>query len=81
MTTSATPSPQIVSREEWLRARQEHLAQEKEFTRRRDQLSRQRRQLPWVKVEKEYLFSGADGRQTLNDLFGTKQPPPQRLCR
>ena len=58
-----------VSREEWLAARKDHLAKEKEFTRLRDQLSQQRRDLPWVKVEKEYHFAGRDGRESLADLF------------
>jgi predicted dithiol-disulfide oxidoreductase (DUF899 family) len=59
----------VVSREEWLTARKEHLAKEKEFTRLRDSLSRDRRELPWVKVEKEYLFDGHDGKESLADLF------------
>jgi predicted dithiol-disulfide oxidoreductase (DUF899 family) len=59
----------IVSQEEWQRARQEHLAREKEFTRQRDELSRQRRALPWVWVEKSYVFDGPDGKVTLSDLF------------
>lgn len=59
----------VVSREEWLAARREHLLKEKEFTRLRDQLSQDRRELPWVKVEKEYLFDGPNGRETLSDLF------------
>ncbi len=59
----------VVSREEWLEARKAHLAKEKEFTRLRDQLSRERRELPWVKVEKEYVFDGPDGEETLSDLF------------
>lgn len=58
-----------VSREEWLAARIDYLAKEKEFTRLRDQLSQQRRELPWVKVEKEYFFEGPDGRESLADLF------------
>jgi len=62
----------IVSQEEWLAARKAHLAREKEFTRLRDQLSRERRELPWVKVEKTYLFDGADGRESLAQLFGKK---------
>ena len=61
-----------VSREEWLVARKEHLAREKEFTRLRDQLSKERRELPWVKVDREYLFNGPDGRETLADLFDGK---------
>lgn len=59
----------IVSREEWLTARREHLAKEKEFTHLRDELSAQRRALPWVKVDKEYFFEGPDGLETLADLF------------
>ena len=59
----------VVSREDWITARKEHLVKEKEFTRLRDQLSQDRRELPWVKVEKEYLFDGPDGKQSLSDLF------------
>ena len=62
----------VVSREEWLVARKEHLAKEKEFTQLRDQLSRQRRKLPWVKVDKEYVFQGPNGRETLSELFAGK---------
>jgi predicted dithiol-disulfide oxidoreductase (DUF899 family) len=60
---------QIVSREEWLAARKELLRKEKEFTRLRDALSAERRALPWVKVEKNYVFDGPDGNVTLADLF------------
>ena len=60
---------QVVSREAWLEARKEFLQKEKEFTRLRDQLSQQRRELPWVKVDKEYVFEGPDGPETLSDLF------------
>ena len=59
----------VVSREEWAVARKELLAQEKEFTRLRDQLSQQRRDLPWVKVDKEYTFDGPTGQETLSQLF------------
>jgi predicted dithiol-disulfide oxidoreductase (DUF899 family) len=59
----------IVSREEWLSARTAYLAKEKEFTRLRDQLSQERRELPWVKVDKEYQFDGPNGKETLSDLF------------
>jgi predicted dithiol-disulfide oxidoreductase (DUF899 family) len=62
----------IVSRSEWLAARKALLADEKKFTHARDELSRQRRELPWVKVEKAYMFEGPDGRVTLADLFGGK---------
>ncbi|MSP43950.1 MAG: DUF899 domain-containing protein, partial [Alphaproteobacteria bacterium] len=46
----------VVSRNEWLEARKQHLAKEKEFTRLRDELSEQRRELPWVQVDKNYVF-------------------------
>ena len=59
----------IVSKDEWLVARQELLQKEKEFTRQRDQLSRQRRALPWVKVEKSYLFESPNGQEILSELF------------
>jgi predicted dithiol-disulfide oxidoreductase (DUF899 family) len=61
--------PDVVSEAEWLVARKDLLAREKEFTRQRDALSAARRQLPWVKVEKEYVFHGANGKETLSDLF------------
>src|SRR5262249_53189963 len=65
----------VVSREEWLAARTAFLAREKEFTRLRDELSRQRRALPWVRVDKPYGFEGPRGRETLADLFqGRRQP-------
>jgi predicted dithiol-disulfide oxidoreductase (DUF899 family) len=57
----------IVSKAEWVAARKEHLAKEKEFTRLRDELSKERRELPWEAVEKAYVF---DGKETLSDLFG-----------
>lgn len=59
----------VVSREEWVVARKEYLAKEKEFTRLRDQLSQQRRDLPWVLVDKEYLFHSPKGQETLAELF------------
>src|ERR1700687_2241602 len=58
----------IVSREEWIAARKAHLAHEKEYTCARDRLSEERRALPWVKVDKTYVFEGPDGRKTLADL-------------
>ena len=72
MTKSMMDRPKVVSQEEWLAARQQHLKKEKEFSLLRDDLSRQRRQLPWVKVEKNYLFEGPDGKESLSDLFGGK---------
>jgi predicted dithiol-disulfide oxidoreductase (DUF899 family) len=62
----------IVSRDEWIAARKEHLRKEKELTRARDQLAAERRELPWVKVEKTYVFDGPNGKETLADLFGGK---------
>jgi predicted dithiol-disulfide oxidoreductase (DUF899 family) len=62
----------VVSREEWISARTAFLAKEKEFTRLRDELSRQRRELPWVKVEKAYVFDGPRGKETLAQLFAGK---------
>jgi predicted dithiol-disulfide oxidoreductase (DUF899 family) len=59
----------VVSQEEWLAARKQLLRQEKEFTRLRDQLSAERRELPWVRVDKEYVFDAPDGKETLADLF------------
>ncbi len=59
----------VVSHEAWLAARKKHLAKEKEFTRLRDQLSQERRELPWELVETEYVFEGEAGRQTLADIF------------
>ena len=59
----------IVSRDEWLAARKAHLTKEKELTRLRDQLSAERRELPWVKVEKQYIFDSPKGKETLADLF------------
>ncbi len=69
---SRASAHKVVSREEWLAARREHLAKEKEFTRLRDQLSAERRQLPWVKVDKKYVFDGPNGKETLAGLFQGK---------
>jgi predicted dithiol-disulfide oxidoreductase (DUF899 family) len=60
----------IASRDEWLAARKQLLVKEKELTRLRDQLAAERRALPWVKVEKRYVFDGPHGKETLADLFG-----------
>lgn len=61
----------IVSRSEWLEARRKLLLEEKLLTRQRDELSRRRRQLPWVAVEKDYRFQRRGGSCTLSDLFGS----------
>src|SRR5439155_968127 len=60
---------EVVSREEWAAAREELLAREKEHTRLGDDLARQRRELPWVRVEKEYRFDTDGGTRTLAELF------------
>jgi len=59
----------IVSQDEWLAARKALLAKEKDFSKARDALAAQRRDLPWVKVEKTYTFEGPQGKETLADLF------------
>lgn len=61
---------EIVSPENWVAKRKELLKKEKEFTRLGDQLSDEKRKLPWVRMEREYVFDGPDGRETLADLFG-----------
>ena len=59
----------IVPENEWIESRKALLKKEKEITTLRDQLSQQRRDLPWVAVNKEYTFEGHDGKQTLSELF------------
>jgi len=62
----------VVSHDKWVEARRKFLALEKAFTRERDALSRKRRELPWEKVDKEYVFEGPKGKETLADLFAGK---------
>ncbi|WP_290649203.1 thioredoxin family protein [Aquisalimonas sp.] len=64
-----TDRPRIVSREEWIAARKAHLRNEKALTRMRDIVAAERRALPWVKVEKTYVFDTPEGERTLADLF------------
>ena len=61
--------PEVISEAEWVVARKELLKKEKEFTHQRDALSAERRKLPWVKIDKEYVFDGPNGKETLVDLF------------
>jgi predicted dithiol-disulfide oxidoreductase (DUF899 family) len=61
--------PKVVTREEWLVARKELLAKEKELTRQRDAVNSARRRLPMVEIDKEYVFEGKDGKASLLDLF------------
>jgi predicted dithiol-disulfide oxidoreductase (DUF899 family) len=72
MSTRTVDNPKIVSREEWLVARKKLLAREKQLTRERDAVAAERRQLPWVKVEKNYVFDSPSGKKTLADLFDGK---------
>jgi predicted dithiol-disulfide oxidoreductase (DUF899 family) len=67
--TEKQVNPEIVSEAEWLVARKDLLTREKEFARQRDALSAARRKLPMVKIDKEYLFDGPNGKETLADLF------------
>src|SRR6266478_1387404 len=60
----------IASHEEWITARKALLAKEKKFTHARENLAEERRALPWEKVDKEYVFEGPNGKETLSDLFG-----------
>jgi predicted dithiol-disulfide oxidoreductase (DUF899 family) len=65
--------PDVVSREQWLAARKKLLAAEKEMPRARDALNAERRRLPMVKLEKNYVFEGADGKATLHELFASRR--------
>src|SRR5882724_6044789 len=72
MQLSKTPQPKVVSEKEWLSARKELLSVEKEFTRQRDALSAKRREMPWIRVEKNYVFDSPNGKVSLSDLFRDK---------
>jgi predicted dithiol-disulfide oxidoreductase (DUF899 family) len=65
--------PQVVSREQWLAERKELLAREKQLTRTRDALNADRRRLPMVAIDKDYVFEGPDGRAGLSQLFGGRR--------
>ncbi len=69
MSDDPARTPRIASRDEWLEARKALLAREKELTRLHDRIAAQRRALPWVKIEKNYVFAGPDGQLGLADLF------------
>jgi predicted dithiol-disulfide oxidoreductase (DUF899 family) len=69
MSKSTIENPKVVTREEWIAARKELLAKEKNLTRQKDAISAERRKLPWVKVDKEYVFDAPGGKKTLADLF------------
>jgi predicted dithiol-disulfide oxidoreductase (DUF899 family) len=72
MSTSTIETPKIVSRDEWLAARKKLLAKEKQLTHQRDTIAAERRQLPWVRVEKNYVFDSPGGKKTLADLCDRK---------
>jgi predicted dithiol-disulfide oxidoreductase (DUF899 family) len=63
---------EVVSKGEWVEARKRLLAKEKEFTHMRDQLSAERRALPWLRIDKDYTFDGPNGRETLAQLFADR---------
>jgi predicted dithiol-disulfide oxidoreductase (DUF899 family) len=69
MSTTQTNLPRVASREEWLEARKALLEEEKAMTRARDELNRKRRELPMVRITKDYRFTGPEGEVTLPDLF------------
>jgi predicted dithiol-disulfide oxidoreductase (DUF899 family) len=71
-TIATSKKARVVPPAEWLAARKELLRKEKEFSRLRDELSRQRRALPWEKVEKNYVFDGPRGKESLADLFAER---------
>jgi predicted dithiol-disulfide oxidoreductase (DUF899 family) len=73
MTTSTIPHPQIVSRDQWLAERKKLLAQEKELTKHCDRINAERRRLPMVKIEKDYVFDGPNGKQSLKALFDDRR--------
>jgi predicted dithiol-disulfide oxidoreductase (DUF899 family) len=70
---TSIPHPNIVTQDEWLVARKAHLEREKEITRQFDRLRAERRRLPMVKIEKNYVFDGPNGNLTLHDLFAGRR--------
>jgi predicted dithiol-disulfide oxidoreductase (DUF899 family) len=62
-------TPRIATTEEWLQAREALLAAEKAFTHERDALSARRREMPWLRIDEDYVFEGPDGKHSLSDLF------------
>src|ERR1700726_4881266 len=69
MTTNTIPHPRIASQDEWLAERRKLQTQEKDLTKHYDRVNAERRRLPMVKIEKEYVFDGPNGKQSLKDLF------------
>ena len=73
MTASTIPHPPIVSRDQWLGERKKLLAHEKDCTRQYDRVNAERRRLPMVKIEKDYIFDGPNGKTSLKDLFAGRR--------
>lgn len=73
MPENSAEHPRIASSDEWLAARKELLAREKELTKHRDRINAERRRLPMVKLEKDYVFDGPDGKRSLADLFEARR--------
>jgi predicted dithiol-disulfide oxidoreductase (DUF899 family) len=73
MKKKKTSHPKIVSREEWLEKRKKHLADQKKLTKQRDRLHTKRRRLPMVKLEKDYVFEGPEGKRNLRELFDNRR--------
>jgi predicted dithiol-disulfide oxidoreductase (DUF899 family) len=73
MTQNETPHPAVVSREAWRTERKQLLAREKDLTKQRDCLNAERRRLPMVQIEKEYVFDGPKGKRSLADLFDNRR--------
>jgi predicted dithiol-disulfide oxidoreductase (DUF899 family) len=71
-TGTTIPHPKIVKENEWLAARKEHLAREKEMTKQLDTLRAERRRLPMVRIEKNYVFDGPEGKRSLRELFDNR---------
>src|SRR5262249_35414640 len=69
----STENHRVVSRAEWIAERKSLLAREKELTRLRDQVARERRALPWVRIDERYVFDTLEGKRTLADLFGGRR--------
>ncbi len=69
MKTNSIENPTVVSPEEWLTARRELLREEKEFSKLRDRLAARRRELPWIRVDRPYVFESPQGRVSLAEMF------------
>jgi predicted dithiol-disulfide oxidoreductase (DUF899 family) len=70
---STVPHPPIASRDQWLAERKKLLTHEKELTKQRDRVNAERRRLPMVKIEENYVFDGPNGKQNLKELFDSRR--------